>query len=568
MNHKRRTLTYLSIALLLIVVLVQCEPAPTPVPEFPDPQRFDAQALPDGPALPDVQLEPGQSLVPEQIVVTGPGADIDRVIGQLPDLGLERVASASFRYLEQYELPGEGSDDLQQRSQGKRLRAVDPHFVARQQAASLRIDLYRFSEDTPPLSETLQIIAGEVEAMQDSLETGVVAEPNYVMGFEITGDPWGIEGSPWGIEGSPWGIEGSTDAAAPHASDNFWQQWALQPAPGINLFDQEDAPASRTVDAAGEDVYVAVFDTSPFPVPGGYRFDRWGPPLVPSLALTVSHPVAVPQSVADEELGNISDHGLFVAGLAYAVAPQSDVHLIRVLNEHGQGTLQAFVDALNLYVQQSLSARGTLQNTVINLSLGTAEPDDEELPPEARRAIRRMIDLWGYRPLVSEGTPVFSLEVPMLIADGYGAVIVAASGNDSAQQPENDPLPSQVPAAYPLVLGVEASNQTSTRSCFANDGDLAAPGGEGGQLPQVCEPVVETCPQDEAACVVSYVFSEHKGYAYWVGTSFATPLVSGLSAAVLASAPGASPGDVRTTVSCAAGSSGVIDVVAALDSCP
>src|SRR5690606_27677658 len=110
----------------------------------------------------------------------------------------------------------------------------------------------------------------------------------------------------------------------------------------------------------------------------------------------------------------------------------------------------AFVDALNIYIQARLAEQGTLDNTVINLSLGTAEADDQELPPEARRAIARMLQLWDGREVTGDRLPVLSLEIPMLIANRYHASIVAAAGNDSAEN-GGSPLPSQIPAAYDAV---------------------------------------------------------------------------------------------------------------------
>ncbi|HSM57613.1 MAG TPA: S8 family serine peptidase [Candidatus Sulfomarinibacteraceae bacterium] len=568
---KRHSQLFLLIAALaafsLLAVGCQPQPEPTPAPEpFPAPVEFEANVLPPGPDLPRVQLRPGQALVDEQLVITGVGADIDRVLGALPELQLEPLTSTSFDYLERYQLPAPGGDRDQQQSVGKRRRS-GLSSVMQQEMATLRVDLYAFSAGTPPLSDTLQIIADTVEELGQEQQVRVVAEPNYVMGFEITGDPWAVEGSPWAVEGSPWAVEGSPADGGPHASDHFWQQWALDAGSGIGLFSAGAPPAGRNAEGVGEGIRVAVFDTSPFSGPGGYRFDRWGPPDVPSLALTVSEPVVVPVSMTGEDIVLISDHGLFVSGLAYAVAPAAEIHLVKVLNEHGQGTLQAFIDALNLYMQENASPPDGLNNTIINLSLGTSEPDDEELPPEARRAIARMLAVWGYRPLAGEDSVVFSLELPMLIAEGLGATIVAASGNDSMSPPEAAPLPSQIPAAYPQILGVEASNQQQARSCFANEGDLAAPGGDGDAN---CEPDLEACEGIEGgscgAGVVSYVLAEHEGFAYWAGTSFATPLVSGLAGLVQEAGAG-NPDVVRQTVLCSAQNTGIVDVVEALTSC-
>ena len=570
MNNRRRPLLLsIILSLILLLLLTYCQPdAPEPEPfPFPAPAAVEVETLPPGPQLPEVELRPGQALVPDQIVVSGGGEDIDLIIGDLPELALERVTSTSYGYLGEYPPPDGAPGDIRQQTSGKRLRLSGPLAGRQQQAADLRVDLYQFTSGTPPLADTLQQIAAAVEERQNDMQVGVIAEPNYVIGFEITGSPWAVEGSPWAVEGSPWAVEGSSTNAGIYASDKFWEQWALGPAPGINLYERGAAPDERAVDEDGRGVQVAVFDTSPFEAEGGYRFDGWGPPQIAPLSLTVSHPVALPSlSAADD--GNIADHGLFVSGLVYAVAPGSDIQLIRVLNDEGQGTLQAFVDAFNLYLQQRLNEQGTLQNTVINLSLGTAEPDEAELPPDARRAIVRMLELWGYTPLSTARTPVFSLELPMIIADTYGATVVAAAGNGSAAAPPGSPLPPEIPAAYDLVVGVEAGNKTPVRSCFSNAGDLLAPGGDGDAS---CAPAHNTCPTDSGDCdfgIVSYALAAQAGFAYWVGTSFATPLVSGLAADIMQARGGPSPAEVRDTLSCAAQAAGVVDVVAALTACP
>ncbi len=565
----RRLIPLLLIALLLLVAaLVRCGPRGDEARPFPDPQAQDAPALPPGAQLPEVTLQPGQAIVPRQLAISGGGADIDRVLAEIPELALERIASVGYDYLERYPPPG---DDAPQ-TQGKRLRSEPQAPASQAIAPEARLDLYQLTSGSPSLSDALQLIAGKVEELQDELLLGVVAEPNYVVGFEISGDPWAIEGSPWAIEGSPWAIEGSGEEEAGddvvHGSDYFWRQWALQPSPGINLIAPGGAHTDRTIAADGAGVQVAIFDASPFAAEGGYRFDGWGPPDIAPLALAVSHPVSLPTSDAASAV-NIADHGLFVAGLVYAAAPAADLHLVRVLNDEGQGTLQAFVEALGLYFRARLAEQGSLQNTVINLSLGTAEPDDQELPPEARRAIARMLAQWDGREVNENRLPVLSLEIPMLIAQRYGASVVAAAGNDSAEQA--GALPAQIPAAYDSVVGVEAGNQSPARSCYSNEGDLRAPGGDGDAGEgAACVPAHDECPTDSGDCgfgVISYTLVAQRGFAYWVGSSFATPLVSGVAAAITQAQGSPPPAAVQSALLCGA-AGGVLDAAAASGSCP
>jgi hypothetical protein len=90
-------------------------------------------------------------------------------------------------------------------------------------------------------------------------------------------------------------------------------------------------------------------------------------------------------------------------------------------------------------------------------------------------------------------------------------------------------------------------------------------------------------------CIISLVTKgtstgNNSGYAYWIGTSFATPMVSGLSALVLETAGGTSPAGVAETIHCGAtpgGSgtlpapdgndppgAGLVDVMKTINSCP
>lgn len=103
-------------------------------------------------------------------------------------------------------------------------------------------------------------------------------------------------------------------------------------------------------------------------------------------------------------------------------------------------------------------------------------------------------------------------------AEAAGVVVVAAAGNggDGAH-------PGPMPAAHPTVLAVTAA-AGDRRAPFANGGpwvDLAAPG----------TGIVSTAPGG--------------GWSVTDGTSYATPLVTGAAALLLARAPGLTPAEVR-----------------------
>lgn len=101
-----------------------------------------------------------------------------------------------------------------------------------------------------------------------------------------------------------------------------------------------------------------------------------------------------------------------------------------------------------------------------------------------------------------------------------GVVVVAAAGNASTKT-------EQYPAAYKHVIAVTAIDETMDLADFANYGrwvDVAAPG----------QSIYSAFPVD--------------GYAWWSGTSMATPFVAGTAAAILQLQPDATHGEVMALI--------------------
>jgi subtilisin family serine protease len=222
------------------------------------------------------------------------------------------------------------------------------------------------------------------------------------------------------------------------------------------------------------------------------------------------------------------DHGFYAAGLVHAVAPDSEIRLIRVLDDAGQGDLQtlnrALIDFITEVVVRKEGAEDRVQQAgqgeplagaVINLSLGVHPPPDafgEEHPEE-----------------IAE---IASLGTILSVAKCLNLVTVAAAGNDSALSDE--PLPAQIPAAWSTAIGVAASNKDGQISCFSNEGQIMAPGGDGGPRPSDCRPMLHTCEDGDCPYgLISLSLLSPTGYIYWHGTSFSAPLVSGWAAVLV-----------------------------------
>jgi subtilisin family serine protease len=385
-----------------------------------------------------------------------------------------------------------------------------------------------------------QVSGGDLAEAIEAINTegngiGVYADPNYLTGplavspcgnpFEVGGSPFEVGGSPFEVGGSPFEVGGSSAAAtqglAQADAGVFWEQWA---------FAQNNI---RQGASSGEQIRVAVFDTIPaaaeLPIdhPVNTADQEFEIHLVPASRTNLLAPV-VPNSA------DVSDHGVFVAGLINAVSGVQEIDLYEVLNGAGCGDLQTLSRALHGYTSTVLASNdGSMQGVVINLSLGVHQPEklpDARLPKE-----------------------IVLLEDVLSFAYQNEAVIVAAAGNNSAEL--EAPLNSDLPADYAYVIGVAATNIEGERACYSNKGDVAAPGGDGGPLDQAtlaslavpitphvedldrtCAPLAVGCHPGDADCpygVVSYSPGSATSYRFWVGTSFAAPLVSGIAALLL-----------------------------------
>lgn len=190
-------------------------------------------------------------------------------------------------------------------------------------------------------------------------------------------------------------------------------------------------------------------------------------------------------------------HGTHVAGIVDLVAPKAKIMPLRVLSRRGYGTVFNIAEAITF-----ADSKGA---DVINLSLGTPDPTLLGLglnPPEL------------LRDKVNE-------------AISGGAVVVAATGNSNSPVKNYPAAQEGLFAANEGLLAVTAVDFEEEKSSFANYGtwvDISAPG----------EHILSTYPVSR--------------YAYWSGTSMATPFVAG-QAALIHQADGApDPADVEEKI--------------------
>ncbi|GAC1624287.1 MAG: hypothetical protein NVS4B7_15100 [Ktedonobacteraceae bacterium] len=342
--------------------------------------------------------------------------------------------------------------------------------------------------------------------------------------------------------------------------------------------------------ATGKDVAVLVLDTLPAPGqisraleqagPGNMLLKeltsgmKWEEPLnaappaincksqfLPDVMVdTTSERVVTGKDIYGRHVGfPMADHGLFVAGILRDLAPEAHIECIRVLNDFGIGDIRTLCAALQeIHKRMSFPDSQEAVNlykkpVVINLSLVVFPPEDD-IPAEVTAAT-----LKASRDALNS--------LLQSLAD-LGAIFVAAAGNDS--DPRMNASENRFGPRYPAALAYDDHAMTAMISVGAVNRNRAPalysnyPGSNGiatygGDLPKpdpwlpsamshvathidmtysidaLCG--LYTAPQYPALSrndpESEYATPNSKGWAYWSGTSFATPIISALAARVL-----------------------------------
>ena len=281
----------------------------------------------------------------------------------------------------------------------------------------------------------------------------------------------------------------------------------------------------------------------------------------------------------------MTDHGLFVAGIINTIAPAAELHLYEVLNSQGTGDLASIARGLWMVADEQYRVfreTGKFQHLVVNCSLmldisRDGDPDSPNsakiIPSNPDRPIlgHRLTDMPDDLLNHIRADPEFverSGSVIMWICDllfFLRARVIAAAGNDWDPTDPGRPL-ARYPAAFPSVQGVGAlkkeqppdasgGSQDYVIASYSNLSDqpgsvgVATLGGEAGvgrgvlgiYLGEFPEPL----PGEWSIFhrIVNWLAKLFGGrflyprnethWAWWAGTSFATPIVSGVIAAVL-----------------------------------
>ncbi len=244
---------------------------------------------------------------------------------------------------------------------------------------------------------------------------------------------------------------------------------ATEPLPAAGT---PDPPISADEDCDGGGVLVSVIDTG---LIEQVRDEH------PWLARITGDP-------EQANVGHYRGHGTFIAGVVRAMAPRTQIHVEALLYNEGSLLESDLVPRLGRALD--------LMPDIISMSAGTAT--------------RERLPLLGLQVFWEER-----------LRHAKGTVLVCAAGNDGVREPF-------WPAAFPWSVSVGALDVDGSRAGYSNFGswvDVYARGSD----------VVNAYPKGE------YHYQEDPlagqsanfitGLASWSGTSFSTPLVSGLIAA-------------------------------------
>lgn len=240
--------------------------------------------------------------------------------------------------------------------------------------------------------------------------------------------------------------------------------------------------------SAGRDVAVSVVDTGL--LSGASAWAPWIEGVRPDTSADIEDPDQIKINALEHEIDGFADpyagHGTFISGVIRCLAPASAVVVERYLDASGFARESRII-------QQLHDALGRSPD-IISMSAGCYTR--KNVPSLAFQA------LWEER-----------------LSQLGGIVLVAAAGNQSGTTPF-------WPAAFPWCVGVGSMTRDGQdRSWFSNHGawvDVYAPG----------EDIVNAYAQMKYKTIVDgNVRDTSAGIVKWSGTSFSTPIVTGLIAA-------------------------------------
>ena len=239
----------------------------------------------------------------------------------------------------------------------------------------------------------------------------------------------------------------------------------------------------------------------------------------------------------------MTDHGLFIAGIIHSIVPEAEIHLVEVLNQYGVGDMTSFTQGLQTVFDEIYNPGRKL---VINCSWMLELPfDDTHCRPmdcmgELDAEFVRVVCEFAKN---DQATP----HMLRVLFDRFfvrGRQAFASAGNDG-RKGDKDRVQARYPAALKSVTGVGAlpkslekvgakkkKYRTSVFSNLSEQPDkrgvvtrgVVTLGGEEGEGNGVLGLYIGEFPGG---------YRNESKWAWWSGTSFATPIIVGAVASIL-----------------------------------
>lgn len=353
---------------------------------------------------------------------------------------------------------------------------------------------------------------------------------------------------------------------------------------------------------AGEGVTVAVLDTAPCLKALADIYERYHKvnpanqkehhPLIESL-LRPNGPLVVHPASHEELLRmravhlrdhnyEMTDHGLFVAGIIHSIAPKAKIHLYEVLNSQGVGDLMSIAKGFwEVFIH--LSRIRVVVNASLVLNIPGRDQPMADLDPAFMAKIikdweKHKDEKWLTSELLSEEGKTWlarqGAAIEWICDHIYyrGSRVIAAAGNDWRPKESPERPHPRFPAGFDRVLGIGALPKDAVADAsafypvseYSNLSDEPEPGstekevgivtlgGEAGEGNGVVGVYIGQFPDMKYRLepyplllrpILWVIFTLKWGncirprndhhWAWWCGTSFATPIIAGLTAAIL-----------------------------------
>jgi len=361
----------------------------------------------------------------------------------------------------------------------------------------------------------------------------------------------------WLISNASHGIPPPTPGSWPVEEEDIPKEadWKFQ------LRDKQTTSPLPFAAEKGEKIHVAILDTSPTATHLDEAYEKWrsnhglleslwGPNRKLDLHTKIDGELELTDYSVVGHGYFMPDHGLYAAGIINTIAPEARLHLVKIFTSYGCSSMKTITQGIIEVLRNPEIGRPL----IVNCSFGLSKDDKSHLPEEIHKMVTALQGIFDR------------------LTKEKDILVVAAAGNKIEDVGRH---PASYPAAFDKVIGVGAlskQSSTTTRESYEaatysnladdppSDGYMVF-GGEPGrrkgvlgiyttELPVYAEGCLSFLlriftgrglggwagpghlPPRPRALTIDYIRYERNntGWAWWAGTSFAAPVISGILA--------------------------------------